>query len=151
MTNGATSRTIKFLDNEYTIDGLEKAIGKSNDTYIEPNSAFHDMTFDQSLLPADWREKFKKPIVTQREGKYVLVFMPEDGPVLSQGFKAKFITKYNLNQAKPYVAPKPDLAALQAQAQEVRSYPPKSYGDRPKYQGSGSYNNNNRKPGGRWN
>ncbi|BCM95070.1 hypothetical protein [Burkholderia phage FLC6] len=147
MTNGANSRTIKFLDNEYTIEGLEKAVGKSNDTYIEPNSAFHDTTFDQSQLPADWHEKYKKPIVTQREGKYVLVFMPENGPVLSQGFKAKFITKYNLNQAKPYVAPPPQ--PISVPVQEVRSYPPKSYGDRPKYQGSGGYNNNNRKPGGR--
>ncbi|BAS04827.1 hypothetical protein [Ralstonia phage RSF1] len=149
MTNGAKSGTIKFLDIEYSIEGLEKAIGKSNETYIEPNSTFHELSFDQSQLPADWREKFRKPIVTQREGKYVLVFMPENGPVLSQGFKAKFITKYNLNQAKPYVAPQVDVNAPIYEAPAPRTFEKKSY-DRPKqYQGGGGYNKSNHRYGGR--
>lgn len=148
MTNGANSGIIKFLDQEYTIDGLEKAIGKSNETYIEPNSAFHELSFDQSLLPTNWREKFRKPVVTHREGKYVLIFMPEGGPILSKGFKARFVTKYNLNQAKPYVAPKVDVNTPIYEEPAPRTIEKKTY-DRPKqYQSGGGYNNN-RRYGGR--
>ncbi|BAQ02560.1 hypothetical protein AVU38_gp032 [Ralstonia phage RSL2] len=147
MTKGATSGIIKFLDNEYTIEGLEKAIGKSNATYIEPASPIHELVkFDQAQLPADWKDKYKMPIVTQREGKYVFIFMPDADLDFSKGFKAKFVTKYNLNQAKPYVAPPPSPAPV---VEAPKPYEKKSYGSK-SYQGSGGYNNN-RNQGGRWN
>lgn len=149
MTNSAKSGTIKFLDNEYSIEGLEKAIGKSNPTYIEPASPFHELVkFDQSKLPADWSDKYKMPVVTQRDGKYVFIFMPDADLDFNRGFKAKFVTKYNLNQAKPYVAPKVDVNAPIYEAPAPRTFEKKSY-DRPKqYQNGGGYNNN-RRYGGR--
>uniref|UniRef100_A0AAU7PFE4 Uncharacterized protein n=1 Tax=Burkholderia phage vB_BgluM-SURPRISE13 TaxID=3159457 RepID=A0AAU7PFE4_9VIRU len=148
MTNGTNSGIIKFLDKEYTIDGLEKAIGKANSSFIEPGSPIHELvSFDQSLVPADWKDKYKMPIITQRDGKYVFIFMPDPDLDFNKGFKAKFVTKYNLNQAKPYVAPKVDVNAPVYEA--PRTFEKKSY-DRPKsYQGGGGYNNNNRRFGGR--
>jgi len=159
MAKGATSGIITFLDNEYTIEGLEKAISKSNETYVEPGSIIHEFAFDALALPANWAEKYRKPIVTQRDGKYVLIFTPAsfmpdvefigDGKETAQviklktGFKARFVTKYNLNQAKPYVAPKVDVNTPIYEAPAPRTY------DRPKqYQNGGGYNNN-RRYGGR--
>lgn len=145
MTNGTNSRIIKFLDKEYTIDGLEKAIGKANSSYIEPGSKFHEVSFDASKLPEIWQERYKMPIVTVHEGKYVFIHIPDgDKPDPAKGFKAKFVTKYNLNQAKPYVAPPPAPAPVY---EAPRTYEKKSYGSKP-YQGGGGYNNN-RRTGGR--
>lgn len=149
MTNGANSGMIKFLDNEYTVDGLEKAIGKSNLTQIEPGSEFHEHEFDQTALPADWKEKYKIPVITQRDGKYVFIFRPGEVDT-TKGFKAKFVTKYNMNQAKPYVAPKVDVNTPVYEAPVQKPYEKKSYGSKPGYQNqSGGGYNNNRRYGGR--
>lgn len=149
MTNGASSRIIKFLDKEYTIDGLEKAIGKANSTFIEPGSKFHEVSFDAAQLPEIWQERYKMPVVTVHEGKYVFIHIPDGKqPDLAAGFKAKFVTKYNLNQAKPYVAPPPQ--PVQAPVYEApRTYDKKPYQGSKPYQGGGGYNNNNRRYGGR--
>lgn len=126
MTSGTTSDTIWFLDKEYSIKALEQAISKSSDTYIEPGKEIHEAMFVQTEPSiVGWANKFKKPVVTMHEGKYVIIVRTDimnndvmndfwevsadDKITVKKGFKAKFVTKYNFNQSKVVnqVAPVP--------------------------------------------
>lgn len=148
MTDVQTSGMIKFLDNEYPLVALDKAIGKSNLSNIDAGSEFHEHHFDPAQFPADWSSKFKHAVVTQRDGKYVFIFRPE-GLDTSKGFKAKFVTKYNMNQAKFVEAPSVDVNQP-IYEEPSRPYYKKPYDnnkrsnyDRPNQSGGG-YNNNRR-------
>lgn len=144
MTNSVKPGMIKFLGNDFTLSALENAFNKSNDTFIEPGSLIHDAEFDQSLWPASFAEKYKKPIVTIHEGMYVLLVIPKnweaeldivekDGKKsikLKAGFKAKFVTKYNFNQSKYKEPPKVDV---NAPIYEDRTFPKREFQNRPRF------------------
>lgn len=111
MTQTSSTGSLFFTDKEFSIKSLEQAFGKSPEVYIEPGKAFSADKFDQADLPQAWHAKYKVPVVTMHEGKYVFIVLPEafealfvtnaDGVIVNEkGFKAKFVSKYNFNQAK---------------------------------------------------
>jgi hypothetical protein len=117
MTSNEKSGTIMFLDREFDLKLLEQAIGKSTESYIEPGSAIHAIRFDETNWPEGINERVRRPVVTLHEGKYVVLVAngadenfteTKDGIKVAVGFKAKFVTKYNFNQAK-YVPPAPPV------------------------------------------
>lgn len=158
MASTDTSRTIRFLENYYTIVGLENACNKAVDVYIEPASKFHEQHFDQTKLPAHWSDKFKKPVVTQRDGKYVFIYRP-DGLNAEAGFKARFVSKYNLAHAKHVEPPIVDVhqpidegyTSNYRGGRSDNRYNSGGYGGSQPRQYGGGYNNNNRRFGGRSN
>lgn len=99
MSSTPIAGTVAYLGNTYTIAGLENASHKAVDIYVQPAAAFHDELFDQSKMPTAWKDKQKKPVVIQRDGKYVFIYRP-DGLNAEAGFKARLIAKYCLAQAK---------------------------------------------------
>jgi hypothetical protein len=120
MTSNEQSGIIKFLDKEFDLKLLKQAIDKSSDSYIEPGKEISELRID---LPAEFSQDFKKPVLTLHEGKYVIIHMDDgfleqnshlvekDGVskrIVTKGFKAKFVTKYNFNQAK-VVPPAPPV------------------------------------------
>lgn len=120
-------KVISFRDREYNIQLLEIAVAKAITTHIEPNSEFDEIRFDQSLFPKSWSEKIKKPVITMYQGKYVVVYLPEHHQDLDlkDGFKALFITKYSLGQAK--VVAVEEVAEEPIQDPPVRSYQRREY------------------------
>jgi hypothetical protein len=116
---------ITFLGKDFSIKSLEQAFAKSVDSYIEPGKEISEHRFDPETLGIGWAETFKKPILTLHEGKYVIIMMDDEllnssthlveqngvtKRIVVKGFKAKFVTKYNFNQAKvlePLTFPEP--------------------------------------------
>lgn len=119
---------ISFLGKDFSIKSLEQAFAKSADSYIEPGKEISEHRFDPETLGIGWAELFKKPILTLHEGKYVIIMIDDEllnnsthlveqngvtKRIVVKGFKAKFVTKYNFNQAKVVEAPPP--APVQAE------------------------------------
>lgn len=121
MTDNAIPKTIEFLGKEFDTKLLEQAMTKSAETYIEPGKEIHE-----SLLAIDWNGKFKKPVLTIHEGRYVILagieqlteHLDTTGEIIKvkNGFKAKFITKYNFNQSKATEVVAPVVPAVPVQA-----------------------------------
>lgn len=132
MSGDNNQGCVRFLDNEYKLNVLEQAINKATTFKIEAGKEFHDATFEQNEIPAAWGSKYKVPVLTMHEGKYVIVSgvaevlqhlavlvekkkvkgeVVESAKTVNLGvFHAKVVTKYNLNDAKivPVVIPPPE-------------------------------------------
>ena len=105
-----TTSTLKFMDKEFDVKLLEQAISKSAEVYIEAGKEIHEEMIAVEALPFSWVAKFKKPVLTIHQGRYVILVATADvlknlndtdkGIFTTIGFKAKFVTKYNFNQSK---------------------------------------------------
>lgn len=119
MTTSNKPATLKFMGKEFDLKLLEQAIAKSAEVYIESGKPVHEEMISKDAVPASWAEKFKRPVLTIYENRYVLLVAGDelvaslketkDGIVTGNGFKAKFVTKYNFNQSK--VSEVPDVPA----------------------------------------
>lgn len=118
--------TVGFFGARYDFNSLVAAMQRSAESYVKPGSKFHDE------LPEDIKHELAKPIqshrpvVTLHDGKYLVLFGEVTEAMKKNGFSAKFLTKYNLNQARSgKQPPKPEPAQPQqvAQLQEKFSKP----------------------------
>lgn len=146
-----TQDVIWFQDKEFSFKLIEQAVAKSSDSYIEPGKQIHPDSFLRTAVPAEWSTKYKKPIMTLHEGMYVVIHMPQEymeklepnnGKILiKEGFKAKFISKYNFNQSKkendvPVVISKPVPPKPIPTFTEKKTYPARNNGfSKPQHSG----------------
>lgn len=121
MTDKVIPKTIRFLGKEFDLKLLEQAMTKASDTYIEPGKEIHE-----DMLAFSWGDKFKKPVLTIHEGRYVVLagidaikeHLDITGKTIKvvNGFKVKFVTKYNFNQSKVVEVVAPVVPAVPVQA-----------------------------------
>ena len=118
MTNNVT-----IMGLVYNVTSLVSSINRSNETYIQPGSKFHDR---QPGIEDVGLGK-NKPVVTIHDGKYIDLSGTVTDEMKKNGFRAIFVTKYNLNQArvekKPVAIPAAPVQVQQLQ-EKFRSNTP---------------------------
>ena len=91
--------TINFKDKKYDPEKLLAEIVKSHKVKLDPKIAFHADHFDQSQFKADGFTKLKTPAVMLFEGKYVVIYAPENMP--HNTFKDVYlVSTFNMKKAK---------------------------------------------------
>ena len=100
MYTGTNSKTIHFNGKEYNIAQLTSAIATSPELALDRRVPFHELSFDQELLPVEWKTKYKVPVLTMIEGKYVFIVRPEGLENPMSVSKIRFVSKFALNQSR---------------------------------------------------
>lgn len=128
MSTTSESATIVFMDIKYNIRALENCIGKAVHSEFDSKIGIHARAFDQARLPAEWKKKYRRPVLTLRDGMYVVIHNPYDVPLTLDlielaGGSIMFVSKYSLNQARYDNV----RAAIQAPSPSTSSYNNEGY------------------------
>lgn len=138
MTNQVT-----MFETQFDLRSLVLAIQRSTQTYIKSDSKFLDDIPAETKTALEQQHTTRLPVVSLHEGKYVVLMGDVTTEMKANGFKAIFVSKYNLNKARvankePTQAPAVPVEPAQAvqQLQERFSPTPRYLGK--KYHTSGN-------------